>query len=117
MIVGYDVASYSYGTGPCIAPSEGYLKVDRFETVDREAAMRDILRRQLAQNPTWPRVTSVIVTFHWGEGERIQLRAGLLDRNRPERAPQQHQPQAMADFIANTWVGEDEPRVGVIGDR
>lgn len=114
MIVGYDLACYSYGTGPCIAPTKGYVRVDDFDPSTRERVMRDLLREQLLLNPVHPRTTSIIATFHWGEAESVRIRAGLLDRNLPERAPYPYQTEAMAEFIANTWVGDDEPP-GVTG--
>ena len=44
--------------------------------------MREILRQRLAAHPISPRVTSVIVTFHWGDGE---------ERQRPLPGPHRHQ--------------------------
>ena len=115
MIIGYDVACYSYGSGPCVTPTQGYIRSDRFEEEDRIDAMREILRQRLAAHPISPRVTSIIVTFHWGDGEQLRLRAGLLDRNVPERAPYTYQADGMAAFLANVWVGEDEPPTGIVG--
>ena len=115
MIVGYDIACYSYGSGPCVSPTKGYLKTEAFEPADREAAMRELMREQLARHPIFPRATSIIVTFLWND-ERLQLRAGLYDRNMPKKAPYSYQAEAMAEFVANVWVGESEPLTGVTGD-
>jgi len=117
MIVGYDIACYSYGSGPCVAPSKGFVKTTAFEETDRIRIMQDLLREELFRNSRYPRTTSVIATFQWtedGEDRRLQLRAGLLDRNSPERAPYPYQAEAMAEFSANVWVGETEPP-GIVG--
>jgi hypothetical protein len=79
--------------------------------------MQGLLREEMLRNGSHPRTTSVIATLYWtedGEDRRMELRAGLLDRNRPERAPYPHQTEAMAEFLANVWVGETEPG-GVTG--
>ncbi len=110
MIVGYDLACYSNGSGPCVAPTRGYLRVDAFDEVAQAKAMKDLLREQLHAHPSHPRVTSIIVGFVWGEDERLELRAGLIDRTTPDRAPYSYQEKEMAEFLSNVWVGSDEPR-------
>jgi hypothetical protein len=118
MIVGYDIACYSYGSGPCVPPSQGFARTTDLEAEDRDRIMRELLRAELARNPIHPRTTSVIATLHWtekGEDRSMQLRAGLLDRNLPERAPYPYQTEAMAEFVANVWVGENEPATGITG--
>ena len=118
MIVGYDLACYSYGGGPCVAPTMGYVRTEAFGEEDRVRIMKEIYRRALAGNPSYPRVTSVIATFHWTKGDeerRMEMRAGLLDRNRPAMAPYPYQAEAMAEFMDNVWVGDREPAVGITG--
>jgi len=117
MIIGYDVASYSYGTGPCRTGGTGFLKVPRFEDADRSEVMLEILRREMAQTGSFERVTSIIATLYWGDDQTMQLRAGLLDRNTPSRAPFPYQAEAMSELRENVWVGEDEPSTGVFGER
>jgi len=112
MIVGYDIACYSYGSGPCVPPTKGFARTAAFGEEDRIRIMQDLLREELSRNARYPRTTSVIAILHWtedGEDRRMELRAGLLDRNLPARAPYPHQDEAMAEFLANVWVGETEP--------
>lgn len=118
MIVGYDLASYSYGSGPCVPQTMGYVRTETFGEDDRIRIMQDLYRRALCSNPSHPRATSVIATFHWEEGgdqRRLELRAGLLDRNRPDRAPYPYQTEAMTEFLENVWVGEHAPAIGITG--
>lgn len=115
MIVGYDIACYSNGSGPCVAPTAGYLRVDTFDAQRQQDAMKDLLRKQLLLHPSYPRVTSIIVDFVWEDDRRVQVRAGLIDRTIPERAPYPHQEREMAAFLSNVWVGEEPPpRPGTI---